>query len=81
MKRAFSLVSSSGSSDTKRCAETILADVVAKRAIGLAYVVIYAERQYEVHLCGEASRSPTFTRGALGALDDKCSRLIHGIDH
>lgn len=45
---------------------------------GLAYVVIYRRRRYDTHLCGEADRSPTFTRGAVSVLGDKLMRRIHG---
>lgn len=78
MKRTFSLIQSEGSLDTAKCVSQLEADVKSKKLIGLAYVAIYAQRHYEVHFCGEAERSPTFARGAVGALDDKLSRRIHG---
>lgn len=78
MKRSFTLAESQGSTDTAKCVSQLEADVKANRLIGLAYVAIYAQRHYEVHVCGEAERSPTFARGAVGALDDKLSRRIHG---
>lgn len=78
MKRPFTLVPTEGSDDTAACVRMLEAGVKAKRVIGLAYVVIYAQRNYEVHLCGEADRSPTFTRGAVAVLDDKLRLRIHG---
>ena len=78
MRRPFTLIPSQGSADTLKCVEALADGVRAKRVIGLAYVVIYAQRQYEVHLCGEADRSPTFTRGAVGVLEDKLRQRIHG---
>lgn len=78
MKPTFSLIPSVGSSDTARCVEALARGVRDRKVIGLAYVVFYGRKEYEVHLCGEADRSPTFARGALGALDDKLSRKIHG---
>lgn len=68
MRRPFTLVPSSGSNDTARCVEELQAGVAQKRLLGLAYVAIYAGRNYEVHSCGEADRSPTFTAGAVGIL-------------
>jgi hypothetical protein len=78
MKHPFTLVPSDGSSDAEECIAGLLAGIKAKKVIGVAYVAIYAQRQYEVHLCGEADRSPTFARGAVGALEDKLRARIHG---
>lgn len=78
MKRPFTLIPSSGSTDTARCVEALAEGVRSGRLIGLAYVAFYSQRDYEPHICGEADRSPTFARGAVGALDDKLSRKIHG---
>lgn len=80
MKRPFKLVPTEGSVDTEKCICSLLDAVKAKQIIGVAYVAIYARRQYEAHLCGEAERSPTFTRGAVGALEDKLRARIHGHD-
>jgi hypothetical protein len=78
MKRPFTLIPSTESEDTGRCVEALQVGVRAKKLIGLAYVAIYSQRNYEVHLCGEADRSPTFTRGAVAVLDDKLQARIHG---
>lgn len=68
MRRAFTLVQSRGSNDTARCVAELQEGVESKRLLGIAYVAIYAGRNYEVHACGEAERSPTFTAGAVGIL-------------
>ena len=78
MKRPFTLVPTEGSKDTEECISSLLTGIKEKKIIGVAYVAIYAQRQYEVHLCGEADRSPTFARGAVGALEDKLRARIHG---
>jgi hypothetical protein len=78
MKRTFTLIPSSGSNDTAKCVESLAEGVRSRKLIGLAYVAFYSQRDYEAHVCGEADRSPTFARGAVGALDDKLSRRIHG---
>lgn len=80
MKPSFSLIPTRGSSDTALCVEALARGVKDRKVIGLAYVVFYGHREYEVHVCGEAERSPTFARGAVGALDDKLSRRIHGTE-
>ncbi len=68
MKRPFALVQSIGTNDTARCVAELQRGVESKRLLGLAYVAIYAGRNYEVHSCGEADRSPTFAAGAVGIL-------------
>lgn len=78
MKRPFTLIPSTGSGDTLKCLEALTEGVKSKKLIGLAYVAIFAQRHYEVHRCGEAERSPTFTRGAVGVLEDKLRARIHG---
>jgi hypothetical protein len=78
VKRPFTLIPTTGSEDTERCVEALQHGVKAKKLIGLAYVAIYSQRNYEVHLCGEADRSPTFCRGAVSVLDDKLRERIHG---
>lgn len=78
MKRAFRLVQTRDVSDTAKCVEALQRGVQDKSVIGLAYVVLYAQRNYEAHVCGEAARSPTFTDGAVGALKRKLARLIDG---
>jgi len=78
MKLPFTLVQSKGSSDTAKCVAELHAGVRAKRVIGLAYAVIYAERNYEVHVCGEAARSPTFARGCVATLNDELGARIRG---
>lgn len=76
MRPPFVLVQTRDVSDTAKCVEALSAGIKDKSVIGLAYVVIYRERNYEAHVCGEAARSPTFTDGALGALHRKLGRLI-----
>lgn len=80
MKRPFSLIPATGSSDTARCVEALATGVRDRKVIGLAYVVLYKSREFEAHLCGEAERSPVFTDGCVGALRRKLGRLIDGDD-
>ena len=78
MRRPFTLVSNDGSSDTEKCVDELSEGVKSGKLIGLAYVAIYAQRNYEAHLCGEADRSPTFALGATNVLAAKLLRRIHG---
>lgn len=80
MKRPFRLVPSRGSRDTKKCIRILHEGAESDHVIGVAYAVFYNQRDYEVHVCGEAHRSPTFARGAVQVLDDKLGRLIHGTE-
>lgn len=80
MRPPFTLVRTRDVSDTAKCVEALARGIKDKSVIGLAYVVIYAQRNYEAHVCGEAARSPTFTDGAVGALRRKLARLIEGRD-
>ena len=74
----FTVIPAEGAEKTEVCVDALRAGVKAKKLIGLAYVAIYSGRTYEVHLCGEADRSPTFARGAVQVLDDRCRDRIHG---
>jgi hypothetical protein len=78
VKHPFTLVPSKGSTDTKRCVAELDADAKEKRLIGLAYVALYSGRVYEVHSCGEASRSPTFAAGAVGILKRQLEDKVLG---
>lgn len=79
MKRTFTLVpDNSGSTDTNICVAELSEKVRAGKTIGLAYIEIERGRKYRVKLCGEALRSPAFTRGCVGALIDKLGRMQRG---
>jgi hypothetical protein len=51
-------------------------EAYAGELVGIAYVAIYRGRNYSVHCSGEASRNPTYTRGAIRALDDFVSKKV-----
>lgn len=78
MRRPFTLVQSSGSSDTARCVAELQEGIASKRLLGLAYVAIYSGRNYEANTCGEADRSPTFAHGAVAVLQHQLMQKILG---
>lgn len=76
MKPPYRLVPDKISEHTVTALEELLAEARKGRIIGVGFIAIYRERKYIVNTAGEARRSPTFTRGALQALDDELSRMI-----
>lgn len=70
MKRPYYLVPDEISDDTVDALQELLRDARAGRLIGFAFAGMYRERKYVVNTTGEATRSPTFTRGMVSALDD-----------
>jgi hypothetical protein len=65
------------SNDLTDCLRHLLKEARAGRLIGLAFVGIVGTDGYIADTAGEAHRSPTWTRGALRALDDKLAQRIH----
>ena len=65
------------SNDLTDCLLQLLREARAGRLTGLAYVGMLGTDGYVADTAGEAHRSPTWTRGALKALDDKLARRIH----
>lgn len=64
------------SRDTVRCLEGLLEAARAGEVVGVAYAAIHRRRNFRVHLCGEAYRSPVFARGCVAVLDDELSQRI-----
>jgi hypothetical protein len=73
----FTLVNSVTSSDTVACLRALLSEAERGEIVGVAYCAMFRRREYSVHICGEAARSPTFTRGMVAALDDHLSEMTH----
>lgn len=72
----FRLVKRHPSPDTVATLETLLAAAKSGNLIGLAFVAMYAGREYEASTVGEARRNPTFTRGMIRALDDTLAKAL-----
>lgn len=64
------------SRDTAKCIAALAEGVESKSVVGLAFVVFYGEREYDVHLCGAAHASHTFTSGTVNQLRHKVDRLV-----
>lgn len=75
MRRPFTLVRAGTSNDTVSCLRSLLSQAEAGEIVGLAYCAMLRSREYTVNVCGEAFRSPTFTRGMVATLDDHLSDL------
>lgn len=70
------IVSDNLSNDVTECLTQLLREARAGRLTGLAYVGVMDRSGYVADTAGEAERNPTWTRGALRALDDKLGRRI-----
>lgn len=70
-KPPFVLVHNNLSHDTVDVLQTLLNGAEEGRIIGVAFCVMYKQREFAVDTTGEAYRNPTFTRGMLACLDDK----------
>jgi hypothetical protein len=68
-RRHLTLVPPSSSEETCSELKRLLRDAQAGKIVGLAYVAI-TPRAYSVDAVGAARDRPTFTRGAIRALDD-----------
>jgi sugar phosphate isomerase/epimerase len=75
MKPPFHLVPDELSTDTVEVLEELLDEARKRRIIGIAFAVMYRNREYIVNTAGEARRNPTFTRGMIAALDDRLSEV------
>lgn len=78
MKPPLVLIADNLSNEVTECCKQLLREARAGRLTGLAFVGVVEDRGYIANTAGEAHRSPTWTRGALLALDDKLAQRIRG---
>jgi hypothetical protein len=76
VKRPFTLIDANPSRETIECLGSLLDDAKAGKMLGVAFVAMYKGRTFIAKACGEAHRSPVFTRGMLRSLDDELRRLM-----
>ena len=74
--RPVVLVPGTASHETIECLRRLFDDATAGKVIGIAYVAMYQGRTFVAHACGEAHRSPVFTRGMLRSLDEQLGEII-----
>jgi hypothetical protein len=77
VKKPFTLVPDTVSTDTMECLQLLLARARKGEVIGLAYCAMLKSRAYIVNTAGVAHESPTFARGMVATLDDSLSNKIH----
>lgn len=70
------LVTAPISDDTVTACRELLAAAEAGHLVGFGIVALLKRRRYLVDTCGEATRDPVFTRGALMSLDDCLRELV-----
>ena len=70
MRRTFTLVDRDISDDSTEALRELLDLAERKELIGVAFIAMLTNRRYFADAVGECARSPTFTRGAVRALDD-----------
>lgn len=74
----LALIADNLSNDVTECCKQLLKEARAGRLIGLAFIGVVENLGYIADTAGEAHRSPTWTRGALKALDDKLAERVRG---
>jgi hypothetical protein len=74
-KPPFLLVKAGNSDDTVACLRKLLQEAESGEIVGVVYAAMFRRRQYTINVCGEASRSPTFSRGMVAALDDHLAEM------
>ena len=78
MRRPFSLVGGITSEETVSLLKEMLKKAENGELLGVALVEVEKKRNFKFWLSGEASRSPTFTLGAVVKLEHELGRLING---
>lgn len=78
MKKPFTLISDTVSTDTVECLSLLLRRARRGEVIGLAYCAMLKQRAYIVNTAGVAHESPTFARGMVAALDDELGTRMRG---
>jgi hypothetical protein len=79
VKRPFKLVPHEhGSSEVVACLRSLLRDAEAGKLIGVAWVAMYKQREWDYMACGEAHRNPAWTIGMLTSFSIKLANDING---
>jgi len=78
VKKPFTLISDTVSTDTVECLQLLLRRARKGEVIGLAFCAMLKQRAYIVNTAGVAHDSPTFARGMVAALDDELGTRMRG---
>jgi hypothetical protein len=76
----YQLVHDSISRDVVTALEQLLVYAKAGELTGLAFAATFRRMRYITNVAGVCARSPTFTRGAIKALDDELAAMVHARD-
>lgn len=76
MKKPFTLISDTVSTDTVECLQLLLRRARKGEVIGIAFCAMLKQRAYIVNTAGVAHDSPTFARGMVAALDDELGQRM-----
>ena len=77
MQRHLRLIPCKTPADVDSLLSRLTIESASGELAGMLTVVFYKGQSYEAHVAGEAIMNPTFARGALLALDDYLSALVH----
>ena len=78
MRKPYAIHVHTVSESTRECIREVMRAVSAGECIGIAMAPLYRNKRYDLIICGEAARSPTFARGMVAALGDDLAKLQRG---
>jgi hypothetical protein len=76
----YQLVRDTISKDTVEALRELLALAEKGELTGIAFAATYRKMRYITNAAGILAKNPTFCRGAIRALDDELSAIIHHRD-
>lgn len=77
MKRPYTLIPDTVSTDTVECLRVLLARAKRGEVVGLAYCAMLKQKAYIVNTAGIAHESPTFALGCVAVLSGSLSDRIN----
>jgi len=76
----YQLIRDSISQDTVQALRQLLAYAERGELTGIAFAATFNRMRYITNVAGVLAKNPTFCRGAIRALDDDLSAIIHHRD-
>jgi hypothetical protein len=74
--KILALVPPAISAETADYLAYLLRETLVGNVIGIAGAIFHPGRNYSIDIVGAAEKDPTYTRGAVGALDDVLARVV-----